>query len=76
MRIDIRINDETIRKNIRWAVENAEQEEEIYFEFESERTEFMDDCMDEIIDKLELYDDFSLNYDMIVKDLYNLYFER
>ena len=75
MRIDIRINDETIRKNIREAVENAEQEEEIYFEFESERTEFMDDCMNEITDKLELYDDFSPDYDMIVRDFYNLYFE-
>ena len=74
MRINIIINDETIRENIKETVETLEENEEIYFDFESEKTEFIDDCLDEICTKYETFETYSPNYENEVLDLYSVYF--
>lgn len=72
MRINIIINDETIRRDVSQAVENLFEDGEIDFVFESEKTEFISDCVDDVIEKYELYEYYSPNYEQVVRDMFAL----
>lgn len=71
MRINIIINDETIERDVKQAVSNLENDEEIYFTFESEKTEFIEMCVEEVISNYETRCDYSPNYENLVLEMYN-----
>lgn len=68
MRINIVINDNTIRADIVEAVETAEKYNEIAFPTEEERECFINECADDVIYKYECYMNYVPNYDEIVLD--------
>ena len=74
MRINIIINDETIRKDIEQTVCKLEEDDEIYFDFESEKNEFIDECLDEICTKYETIYNYSPDYRNEIIDMYELNF--
>ena len=71
MRINIVINDETIERDVKRAVDDLENEEEIYFTFESEKTEFIEMCVEEVISNYETRFDYSPNYESLVLEMYS-----
>lgn len=68
MRIDIVINDDTIRANVTDAVQFAEWDNFLVFPDDNARDEFISDVTDDIISKFEIYDDYMPNYSEIVLD--------
>ena len=58
MRIEIIINDQTIRNDIRYVIDRMIEDEEITFKDDLDYQEFTDDCFDEIASKVECYDYF------------------
>lgn len=68
MRIDIVINDDTIRANVTDAVQFAEWDNFLVFPDDNARDEFISDVTDDIISKFEIYDDYMPNYYEIVLD--------
>ena len=75
MRINITINDETIMQDIDFAVNDLLEDEEISFNSEDEKREFIQDCFDNIAQKIELYPNY-LPTDIYsdVLDLYEICF--
>ena len=71
MKIDIIINDNTIERDVKKAVSCLENDEEIYFTFESEKTEFIEMCVEEVISNYETRCDYSPNYESLVLEMYN-----
>ena len=71
MRINIIINDDTIERDVKKAVADLENDEEIYFTFESEKTEFIEMCVEEVISNYETRCDYSPNYESLVLEMYN-----
>ena len=71
MRINIVINDETIERDVKRAVADLENSDEIYFTFETERTEFIEECIEEVISNYETRSDYSPNYENLVLEMYN-----
>lgn len=71
MKIDIIINDNTIERYVKKAVSCLENDEEIYFTFESEKTEFIEMCVEEVISNYETRCDYSPNYESLVLEMYN-----
>ena len=68
MRINIIINDETIRDEVKEAVQFSEWDNFIGFPGDAERQEFIDDVTDEIISKYEIYANYHPNYAETVLD--------
>jgi hypothetical protein len=68
MRIDIVINDDTIRANVADAVQFAEWDNFLSFPDDNARDEFISDVTDDIISKYEIYADYTPNYPEIVLD--------
>ena len=58
MRINITINDQTIRDDILYVIDRMIEDEEITFKDDLDYQEFADDCFDEIASKVECYDDY------------------
>ena len=71
MRINIIINDDTIERDVKKAVADLENDEEIYFTFESEKTEFIEMCVEEVISNYETRCGYSPNYENLVLEMYN-----
>jgi len=71
MRINIVINDETIERDVKSAVADLENSDEIYFTFETERTEFIEECVEEVISNYEIRSDYSPSYESLVLEMYN-----
>lgn len=69
MRIDIVINDDTIRANVADAVQFAEWDNFIGFPSDEARGEFIREVTDDIISKYEAYADYKPNYAEAVLDL-------
>lgn len=65
MRINIIINDQTIMDDIMTVIEDMEHDEEIAFKDENERSEFANDCLDEIASKIECYDDYFPTFERV-----------
>lgn len=74
MRINITINDDTIRANVADAVAFLLEEEEINFGSDSEKDEFVSDCAENIIQKFMLYGEYFPNYENEVRDFYEMYY--
>ena len=72
MRINITINDETIREEVESAVRFAEWNDFIGFPNDAARAEFIDDVTEDIISKYEVYADYSPNYAETVLDMAEL----
>lgn len=68
MRINITINDETIRADVVEAVQFAVWDDFIGFPDDKARAEFIDDVTDDIITKYEVYANYSPNYAETVLD--------
>lgn len=68
MRINIIINDETIREEVKEAVQFAEWDNFIGFPDGAAREEFIDDVTDEIISKYEIYANYHPDYAETVLD--------
>ena len=68
MRINITINDETIRADVVDAVQFAEWDNFIGFPDDKARAEFIADVTDDIISKYEIYADYTPKYSEIVLD--------
>lgn len=69
MRIQITINDDTIRDDVVQTVEDMEQDGFIRFPADGDRAEFIADMTDCIIDKFLMYDDYMPNYHNEILDL-------
>ena len=74
MRINITINDETIRDMVSFAVQDLVEYEQIQFESEKVQEEFISDCAENIIDKFLAYANYYPNYENEVLDFYEIYF--
>lgn len=71
MKINIIVNDDTIERNVKKSIFDLENDEEIYFTFESEKTEFIEMCVEEVISNYETRCDYSPNYENLVLEMYN-----
>ena len=69
MRINITINDETIRADVESAVQFAEWDNFLGFPNDAARDEFIDETTDEIISKYEIYANYHPDYAETVLDM-------
>ena len=67
------ITDEDIRFEIETAATELEEDNQISFPDSDSRTEFIDDCITGVMDKLNLYETYMPDYRMEVLDLAGLY---
>lgn len=73
MKVLYMVTDETIRSEIENAVSECEEENWIVFPDPVSRSEFMEDCIQSTVDKFELYETYTPNYEEIVLDMASLY---
>ena len=67
------ITDEDIRFEIENAATELEEDHQIAFPDSDSRTEFLDDCITGVMDKLNLYETYMPDYRMEVLDLADTY---
>ena len=67
------ITDEDVRFEIEMAATELEEDHQIVFPDSDSRTEFLDDCITGVIDKLDLYETYCPDYRMEVLDLADTY---
>ena len=67
------ITDEDIRFEIENAATELEEDHQIVFPDSDSRTEFLDDCITGVMDKLNLYETYMPDYRMEVLDLADTY---
>ena len=64
-------NEKEIESAVKHAVKALEETDTIYFTFAADREEFIDDCIFEIMQKLDFEKDYSPNYIDEVVSMYN-----
>ena len=69
MRINIVINDDTIEQDVIETLESIEEDCGIEFPNEEERNEFINDCVNVIIDKYEFYERYTPDYNDEIYEL-------
>ena len=67
------ITDEDIRFEIETAATELEEDHQIAFPDSDSRAKFLDDCITGVMDKLDLYETYCLDYRMEVLDLADTY---
>ena len=67
------ITDEDVRFEIETAATELEEDQQIAFPDSDSRTEFLDDCITGVMDKLNLYETYMPDYRMEVLDLADTY---
>ncbi len=67
------ITDEDICFEIKTAATELEEDNQIRFPDTGTRTEFLDDCITGVMDKLEIYETYCPDYRMEILDLACLY---
>lgn len=73
MKYNATITDEDIRFEIENAATELEEDHQIAFPDSDSRTEFIDDCITGVMDKLDLYETYMPDYRMEVLDLADTY---
>ena len=73
MKYTLTITDEDIRSGIETAVRDLLEENQVHFPDGTAQSDFINDCVDGIISKLELYGFFFPNYTTEVFDTARLY---
>ena len=73
MRINITINDDTIRRDVKEAVDNYKEDFDFSFPSADAEEEFIEDCAESVIDKYEMYETYTPNYDDVVSDMLKIY---
>ena len=73
MKYIVTITDEDVRFEIENAATELEEDHQIAFPDSDSRTEFIDDCITGVMDKLNLYETYMPDYRMEVLDLAGLY---
>ena len=72
MRINIVINDETVKNDIWWEIHNAQLREDMIQLDDSKQIEFEEDCLDEIASKMECYPDYIPTEERVKEVVYDL----
>ena len=72
MRIDIRINDETIKADVKEAVAMDEDNEYIKFPDATAKKEFIEEVVESIITKIEIYDEYFPSWKNVTDEMQNL----
>ena len=73
MKILYQITDEIVRSELEKAIKECVEEGWLVFPSVPDREEFTEDCVQSTIDKFELYETYTPNYEEIVLDMANLY---